>query len=185
MLEINDTLSDRLAALFQERRSQFIAFAYSYTRDHDMAEDLFMDAMMAVWQSRASLRPDSNLPALMLTVLKNKCLNYLERQRKRQGIDEKLVSQYDRELNLRIATLHATNPEQIFSEEIQAIVRQTLRQLPEQSRRIFAMSRYRHMSNKEIAQEMELSVKSVEFHITKCLRVLRVALRDYVCIWLL
>lgn len=170
-------LSDDLTRLFQQRRHQYVAFARSYVRDHDVAEDLFMDAMMAVWQSRATLAPDSNLPALLLTALRNKCLNHLERQRRGADVAEALLSQ--RELDLRIATLRGTNPAQVFSTEIQAIVEQTLGGLPEQSSRIFRMSRHQGLANKDIAQQTGLSVKSVEFHITKCLKALRVALRDY------
>ena len=136
-------LSDDLTRLFQQRRHQYVAFARSYVRDHDVAEDLFMDAMMAVWQSRATLAPDSNLPALLLTALRNKCLNHLERQRRGADVAEALLSQ--RELDLRIATLRGTNPAQVFSTEIQAIVEQTLGGLPEQSSRIFRMSRHRFL----------------------------------------
>ena len=56
---------------------------------------------------------------------------------------------------------------------------ETLASLPEQTRRIFIMSRYEQMSVKEIAEKQQLTPKSVEYHITKSLKVLRVALKDY------
>lgn len=57
--------------------------------------------------------------------------------------------------------------------------------LPEQTRRIFEMSRYENLSYKEIALRLNISTKGVEFHITKALKVLRVALRDYLPFYLL
>ena len=83
------------------------------------------------------------------------------------------------ELNLRIATLEACNPEKLFSDELQSLVDKALETLPEQTRDIFVRSRYNNQSHKEIAVALGISTKTVEFHITKALKVLRVALKDY------
>ena len=83
------------------------------------------------------------------------------------------------ELSTRISTLEACNPDEIFSEEVESIVRETLDLLPEQTRRIFLLSRFENKSNKEIAEEMKISIKGVEYHISKALKVLRVSLKDY------
>ena len=69
------------------------------------------------------------------------------------------------ELSTRISTLEACNPDEIFSEEVESIVRETLDLLPEQTRRIFLLSRFENKSNKEIAEEMKISIKGVEYHI--------------------
>ena len=55
--------------------------------------------------------------------------------------------------------------------------------MPPQTREEFMMSRFQNKSNKEIAESMNISVKSVEYHITKTLKVLRVALKDYLPIF--
>lgn len=75
--------------------------------------------------------------------------------------------------------MQACDPEEIYSSEITGIVEKTLQSLPEQTRRIFEMSRYESIPVKEIAQELSLSTKSVEYHITKALKLLRVALKEY------
>ena len=84
-----------------------------------------------------------------------------------------------RELDLRIATLKDCEPDKIFSTEIQHIVNKALDKMPPQSREIFMLSRYSNLPNKKIAEQLNISLKTVEFHITKALRILRVELKDY------
>lgn len=86
---------------------------------------------------------------------------------------------HQRELNIRISTLEACNPDELLSTEIQEIVTKTLSLLPEQSRLIFELSRYSNKTNKEIAEELNVSIKTVEYHITRTLKQLRTDLKDY------
>lgn len=121
----------------------------------------------------------SNILAYILTVVKHKCLDHLRRMRTREDFVEYLQEYETRRLNLRIATLEACNPERIFSDELQSLVDKALASLPEQTRDVFIRSRYNNQSHKEIAEALGISTKTVEFHITKALKVLRVALKDY------
>lgn len=93
--------------------------------------------------------------------------------------EEAINTHKQRELDLRISTLEACEPATIFDTEIQRIVYKTLEQLPEQSRHIFILSRYHNTPNKKIAEQLGISIKSVEFHITKALKLLRLELKDY------
>jgi len=83
------------------------------------------------------------------------------------------------ELDFRISSLEDFTTQSLFSSEIHEIVRQTLAEMPAQTRRIFEMSRFENRRNAEIAAELNLSIKTVEFHIGKVLKVLRVRLKDY------
>lgn len=137
------------------------------------------EAMISLWENREKWEKDSNLHALLLTIIKNKSLNYLEHEQVRMRAEEAINTHKQRELDLRIATLEACEPESIFNTEIQRIVYKTLEQLPEQSRHIFILSRYHNAPNKKIAEQLGISIKSVEFHITKALKLLRLELKDY------
>ena len=92
---------------------------------------------------------------------------------------DKIFQIYSWELSNRIATLEELEPNEIFTAEIQEIVNRTLETLPEQTRRIFAMSRYENKSHKEIADLLNMTTKGVEYHINKATKVLRIALKDY------
>ena len=115
--------------------------------------------------------------ALLLSILRNKALDYLRHKAVHDAAIENLEEIKKRELSIRISTLEACDPEEIFREEIRTILQRTLQSLPEQ--RIFEMSRFENKTVKEIAIETNLTVKGVEYHITKTLKVLRINLKDY------
>ena len=168
--------------LFTNYKGRFIHFAFTYVGDQMIAEDIAFESLMNYWENRQRLVPGSNIKAYILTIIKNKCLNHLYRQQRRVEAEQYLQLW---ELNLHITTLEAINPEKIFSNEIQEIVDKTLTTLPEQTRLIFVKSRYENMSHKEIAEQLGISTKSVEFHITKALKVLRITLKDYFPVFIL
>jgi RNA polymerase sigma-70 factor (ECF subfamily) len=173
----NDTR--RFSRLYRDYRSRFIRFAKTYVEDYDTAEDIVMDSMMYYWENRHLLQHENNLPAYVLAVIKSKCLNHLQRERAREEAENYLHQRADWELNLRIATLEACNPEKLFSDEVQQIIDGAVASLSAQSREIFIRSKYKSQTNREIADALKLSVKSVEYHMTKTLKLLRAALRDY------
>lgn len=164
---------------FQENQEKFLSFAYSYLRDKEEAEDVLMESMTALWENRDRWEENSNLQALLLTIIKNKALHILEHRQVRLRAEEAISSHGLRELDLRISTLKACEPDQIFNTEIQHIVKKALQGMPEQSRRIFMLSRYQNLANKQIAEQLDVSLKTVEAHITKALRILRLELKDY------
>ena len=84
-----------------------------------------------------------------------------------------------------IRSLQAFNPEEIFSEEVAAIVRQSLDRLPELTRDVFIARRFEEMSYKEIAEKYGITVRRVEFELEKAVKQLRVALKDYLPVLLM
>ena len=164
---------------FQKNQSKFIAFTYSYIRNKDEAEDILMESMASLWENRDKWEKESNIPAILLTIIKNKALNYLAHEQVRLNAENEINSHQQRELNFRISTLKECNPDTIFKSEIQTILEDTLKKLPEQSRRIFILSRFDNLSNKQIAETLGVSIKTVEFHVTRTLKILRHDLKDY------
>ena len=170
---------DTFTRFFQENQAKFLSFAYSYIRNKTEAEDILMESMIALWENRDKWENDSNLQALLLTIIKNRALNYLAHEQVRLRAEDDINTHRQRELNLRISTLEACEPDTIFNTEIQHIVHKALTKMPEQSRDIFILSRYQNTPNKMIAEKLGISIKSVEFHITKALKILRTELKDY------
>ena len=167
-----------LSRLYMEYYERSCLFVKSYVRDEMAAEDIASDAWMKLVEVAEEENVDNAL-ALLTYILKNKSLNYLKHQKIECEVKENISSKRVRDVEYRISSLEACNPDELFSEEITRIVRQALDDLPAETRRIFVMRRFRQMSVKEIAATLKLSPKSVEYHITKSLKLLRVALKDY------
>lgn len=164
---------------YQEYRQRLIRFTYNYIRNDVVAEDIVSDAMIYYWENRSKFPDNINPAAYVLTSIKHRCIDFLRHERIKQEAEGELAILHIWELDTRIASLEELNPKDIFTEEIMNITRCTLSMLPEQTRRIFTMSRYENLSHKEIAEQLGISVKSVEFHIGKAIKVLRVTLKDY------
>ncbi|MDR2469498.1 MAG: RNA polymerase sigma-70 factor [Tannerella sp.] len=180
-----DTDAQRFNRLYHDCRSRFIHFAETYVDDTATAEDIVMDSLMYYWENRHTLKHENNLPAYLLKVIKHKCINHLQRERVREEVEKQILRQENWELNLRLTTLNACNPEKLFADEIRQIINRTLAALPQQSRNIFIWSKYENRTNQEIANALHLSIKSVEYHITKVLKQLRAALKDYLILFFL
>ena len=157
-------------------------FVKSYVRDDMVAEDIVSDALINLWETTKKEKVEHPL-SLLLVILKNESLNYLKHLEVKQTASESISSKMTRDLNYRLSTLQACDPEEMFSSEITRIVQETLQSLPEQTRRVFEMSRYECRSVKEIAEELPISPKSVEYHITKSLKYLRISLKEYLFVF--
>lgn len=121
--------------------------------------------------------------ALLFSILKNKALDHLKHEAIRREALSALSTDGQRELAIRISTLEACEPNLMFSTEIQDIIDSTLNALPEQTQRIFMMSRVENLTRQEIAEALHISKKGVEYHIARAIKCLQANLKDYLPIF--
>lgn len=153
-------------------------FAKSYVHDEMVAEDIVSDSIIKLWQLMKE--KDIETPErFLVSIIRNKALDYLRHKAVVTSVKHDIEQQYQRELDLRVSSLEACNPDDIFSSEIVTIINNTIGKLPEQTRIIFKLSRFDNLSQKEIAEKTGLSVKSIEYHISKSLKLFRIELADY------
>lgn len=162
-------------------RKSFL-FAKSYVHNDLAAEDIASDALIKLWEKMKE-GDITYVQPLLLTILKNKSLDYLKHEDIKRNAFDNIVDWHNKELNIRISTLEACNPEEIFSKEVRELIQCSLNTLSEQTRKAFEMSRFESKSNKEIADALGISVKGVDYHIAKALKVLRISLKDYLPIF--
>ena len=172
-------MSYTFSTLYNANYEKFARFAHRYVRDMVIAEDITSDAFIYYWENKSKLPEGANVKAYILTSIKNKCISYLRHQCIHENVMSNILSDIEWERNSRIARLEAFEPSEVFTREILEMVDKTLKSLPEQTRQIFILSRYQYLSHKEIAEKLNISTKSVEFHITKTLKVLKSELHDY------
>lgn len=171
--------------LFATWRARFEAIACRYVRSAAVAEDLVSDSFMSFWENRGRIPADANLQAYILIIVRNKCLDWLRAQSLHAKIEQEVYELRRRVLEADIRSLQAFNPEEIFSAEVVAIVRQSLDRLPELTREVFVARRFEELSYKEIAEKYGITVRRVEFELEKAVKQLRVALKDYLPVLLM
>ena len=171
--------------LFNDYYRQFVSFAMGYIKDEAKAQDFVSDAFASYWEKKESLAEDTNAPGYILTIVRNNCLNYLQHKKIKQRAAQELTDHAQWVIDTQINTLEACDPDKIFSKEIEQIIENTIKKLPERTAQIFRMSRFEHLSHRDIANQLGLTTKSVEYHITKTLNDLRHNLKDFLTILVL
>ena len=169
--------------IYIEYYQRCFLFAKSYLHDEMQSKDIASEAMITLW-STMKTEEVKNIRAFLMTVVKNQALNYLRNEHLRMEVRENILDDELYELDFRISSLDSSDPNQLFSEEIIAIVNHTLNELPEKTRARSCvpdpmMSRYENKSMKEIAESLNVTVKGVDYHIGKALQALRKNLKDY------
>ena len=163
--------------LFRRYYNPLFFFATRYVNDRDEAENLVQETFMAFWVNRDNIgrKSENALKAWLYNTLKNKCLNFLEKEMSRRKYDS-----YLRARNmLNVHVLKGFDINEALLDEVFALLDKALEEMPEQSRAVFEMSRLKGMKNREIADALDISVKAVEANMTRALKYLRRHFSDY------
>lgn len=174
---VDSTKNKQFYELFKQK-DKFIRFAYFYVLDHSVSEDLVMDSFMYYWENREKVDVNGNLKAYILRIVKHKCLDYLKLQKIHNEAHEKMRADALWDLNKSISGLEQLEPYKVMTDDYRKMVICAVKQLPAKTREIFVMSRVRDMKNSEIAEKLGVSEKTVEYHMTKAIKVLRIVLKD-------
>lgn len=158
-------------------RKSFL-YVKSYVHDDMAAEDIVSESLIKLWQHLRQERIDPISPFLF-TILKNRSLDYLKHQSVTRAVHSQISETLNRELQIRTTTLEMSDPTDVFSTEVMQIIESTLNSLPERTREIFKLSKFRNTPHKEIAEIFNMSVKGVDYHIYQAICELRRALKDY------
>ena len=155
------------AELHRRYAAKLYALAYRKLGERTAAEDIVQDLFVYFWTHRQAIVIEKEVPVYLFTSLRNRIISSL-----RKKIAPKAVSLDD--LPAQSLLAHAANPVQewIQHQELQALYERELSALPEKSRQAFELSRS-GLTNRETAELLQITEKTVEFHISKVLRILR------------
>lgn len=151
-------------------------FARQYTLDTEASKNVVQDVFTELWNKRHTLHKCTNLNAWLFTVTKNKSLKVINHLKAQQNFDSYIKA---RQLEVNYNSLSDFDTCDFVFEELQAQVESALEKLSPACRKIFEMSRFEDKKNREIAEELSLSIKTIEAHISKALRSLKTDLKDY------
>lgn len=157
-------------------------FVFTCVLDSAVTEEIVQDVFLVVWKQRHTLPEDSDLKKYMFRCARNLCWDHLEKLRiKTIPIDELDLDNIYRRSNSYLLDSEALD--KLYEDDLRKMIGETLGKMSSQTREIFWMSREQNLSNKEIAERMNLSEKAIEYHISKAIKLIRKDLPvDY---WLL
>ena len=163
-------------ALFASHYEGMCAFAYILIRSRDAAEDIVANVFRNLWRRRRDWQPDGPLRTYLLTATRNEALNMLRSLRRQHGLEERLARE---EIVPALAAPAAAPDAAVVASEIGSAIERAAESLPPQARAVFELRWVEGLRQREIADRLNLSIKTVEMHMTRALRVIREQLTRY------
>jgi RNA polymerase sigma-70 factor (family 1) len=164
---------DAFEEIFRMHWQPLYVIAKSKLHSHDDAEEVIQSIFSGLWEKREKLLI-TNLTFYLHTALKNRILNLI-----RSRITQEKYWEYYK--NYLPSTEDQTENVVVF-DDLNIAVEDAVKLLPEKSRQVFRLSRIEGRSNSEIAVQLHLSEKAIEYHLTKSLRHLKVHLKDFLAV---
>lgn len=157
--------------LFRQYYAPLVRFAFEIVKDKDSAEDLVQEVFVKIWEKRETTEISSAVKAYLYMAVKNHCLNKLKREQRNAFLDDAHEN----------STSYSSNntDEQSNTLGLSQHIESALQKLPPKCALIFKMSRFEDKTYKEIAEALELSVKTVEAQMGKALMLMRTNLAPY------
>jgi RNA polymerase sigma-70 factor (ECF subfamily) len=151
--------------VFRRWYTALCTYALSFTgNDPDEAEELVQQVFLNIWEHRERFPNVVSVKAYLYRAVHNSGLNLIEKQKRKVSIDDS---------PLHVAHLREEHTSGLQVQELELAIGDAVDRLPIQCRRVFELSRYEQMKYKEIADVMNISVKTVENQMGKALRILR------------
>lgn len=162
--QIRDGHAAAFEAIFKRYHAPLHRFAWHLTRSPEAADDILQTVFLKIWRNHRDWQPKGSLAAYLFRATKNAALNYLRQPGNRDGRRQPFADLDE----------FSVSPEKIYDdEETLRIIQAAVDFLPEGCRTVFILSRYETKKYSEIAEILEISVKTVENQMGRALRLLR------------
>jgi len=154
-------------------------FAREYVISVDDAEDIVQDVFMELYEKYDSLSFRVNMPAYVFTTVKNRCIDHIRRKLLNQESVDYMQSEYLLTLRMKFDSLEILDDDIFNDNNLEKKIEYALNKLPEKCRIIFVKHKIEGMKLKEIAEELQLSPKTIENQMTIAYKKLKEELKDY------
>ncbi len=156
--------------LFKSHYKRLHAYACTIVKDEIMAEEMVQQVFYKLWEKRDRIQVQQSVTAYLYRSVYHESINYLRHA--------KVKSAYQFHAAYHTSHQESTSGRTALR-ELEQKLDTALKELPQQCRTIFQMSRFEELKYREIADQLGLSVKTVENQMGKALRLLRVKLADF------
>jgi RNA polymerase sigma-70 factor, ECF subfamily len=157
--------------VFKTHYKNLHAYAFTILKDEDEAEEMVQQVFFKLWERLEHLSFSGRIAAYLYRAVHNESLNFIKHQKVKAG----------HQLHVAYSMKNESEQAQprMIRKELENKFREALNELPEQCRTVFQLSRFEDMKYKEIADKLDISVKTVENHMGKALKLLRTKLVDF------
>lgn len=162
--------------VFKSHFKALYVYASTLLKSDTQAEEIVQQVFFKLWEKRARININQSVTAYLYSAVYNECLNYLKH--------EKVKRKHQAYVMHTAAPGTESTPKKIIAKELEMKISEALNCLPEQCRTIFQMSRFEELKYREIADKLNLSVKTIENQMGKALRIMRAQLIEYLPILL-
>ncbi|WP_347924794.1 sigma-70 family RNA polymerase sigma factor [Pontimicrobium sp. SW4] len=162
------TKEDFFSALFDKYYKRLFNYSFKLTKQRDLAEEIVQETFIVLWKKMDSIsNDDRSIESYLITTLKNKIIDFY----RKNATKEKHINLY---------TLNKSFETVIDNEwELQKKIDFVYSSLQEKTAEIFKLSREKGLTYPEISKAKNISIKTVEAHISKALLAFRNGLKDY------
>jgi RNA polymerase sigma-70 factor (ECF subfamily) len=178
-LQINHKDNQWFEELFRRYSKPLFYYAAKFVED-EVARDIVQDVFTKLWSHQTIIIKQS-LNALLFKMVRNGCLQHLEKQKVRIRYLEmtKITLQED---ELRYYMEESSS---LMEQELDNRLNEVIHNLPGRCKQIFRLSRFENKRNKEIAEELQISLKAVEKQLTKAMATIRIEMKKYMPLFVL
>jgi len=148
-----------------------------YVKDFETSEEIVQESFLSLWEKRDNIDMAQPVKAYLITTIRNKCLNWL-RDHKKFNTDILHFEEY-------IPDHEDVSTDKLVEAEILKAIHNAIQELPEKCRKIFTLSRFGNLKYQEIADQLQISVKTVESQMSKALQHMRIRLKEFISILLI
>ncbi len=157
--------------IFDTYYSYLVTTAYHVLMDEHQAKDLVQDVLFHFWTKRDTLTIESGLKSYLRRSVVNRSIDQI-RRKKRFGVAEE-ITDYNQASN------EVSTQEMMETADLQSAIMVAVDSLPERCKLIFSLSRFEDMSHQQIADQLDISKKTIENQMTKALKTIRKAIQQY------
>lgn len=148
--------------------------AVQKTGNKEVAEELVQDAFFNLYRHKVEITDEVPIGAYLYVSLKNNILNYYRK--------ESTHKRYEAYIKQQTTESDNTTEVAVNTRELELRIIEEIEKLPPQCKAVFRLSRFEYLTDKEIAERLEISINTVEQHKRKALRILRGAFKDYLSV---
>lgn len=168
-LMLKDDPDKGFAVLFKRYYGPLCGHVSRMVYSKEIAQDIVSEVFLNFWKKKLYESVTSTFRAYLYTAVRNSAYNHLK-----QEFGEKLTPASDQQW------VEEANPQSILLlSELMTRVEQTIEDFPPQCQKVFLLSRFEGRKNREIADELQIKLKTVEAHMMKALSILKKTLSDY------